>query len=236
MEALRVILLVFFATHIPATLLVDSQAVLPPRLVPPFAADLLAWHVRRTSDPVMTAPFPPWFRALVLGELAFQVRSHRAHRACQRCVLTPSRLLRPPASCRFSLWPPTRSHAGETGSAYQHWCMASTPPPRCCPSCWRFTSPQQCPPPPLGRSCCCSTRRTCFCLPPAPCGWRSAPSRLDNRGSHGSASEAAIATVTWIATQIALPSLIVSCDRTLLRIQHDRCRPAWECSRRQRTG
>ena len=80
MEALRVILLAFFATHIPATLLVDSQAVLPPRLVPPFAADLLAWHVRRTSDPVMTAPVPPWFRALVLGELCFQVRFRRAHR------------------------------------------------------------------------------------------------------------------------------------------------------------
>ena len=73
MEALRVVLLVFFATHIPATLLIDSQAVLPPRLVPPFAADLLAWHVSRTSDPVMTAPFPPWFRALVLGELVFQL-------------------------------------------------------------------------------------------------------------------------------------------------------------------
>jgi hypothetical protein len=73
MEALRIVLLVFWVTHIPATLLVDSQAVLPARLVPSFAADLLAWHVRRTGDPVMTAPFQPWFRALVIGELLFQL-------------------------------------------------------------------------------------------------------------------------------------------------------------------
>jgi hypothetical protein len=73
MEALRIILLVFFATHIPATLLVDAQAVLPPRLVPRFAKDLLAWHIRTTGDPIMTAPFPAWLRALILGELLFQL-------------------------------------------------------------------------------------------------------------------------------------------------------------------
>jgi len=78
MELLRVTLLVFFATHVPATLLIDSQAVLPARYVPPLARQLLEWHVANTGDPLM-APLvasrspAPWFRALVLGELSLQL-------------------------------------------------------------------------------------------------------------------------------------------------------------------
>ena len=93
MEALRVVLLVFFVTHIPATLLVDAQAgapaaargvacagltrrahaVIPARFVPAFASKLLAWHVANTGDPLMAAPFAPWFRALICAELALQL-------------------------------------------------------------------------------------------------------------------------------------------------------------------
>ena len=78
-ELVRKVLIVFFLTHIPATLLVDSQAVLPPHLVPDFARRLLAWHVAQTGDPLMDhvapgrPPFPAWFKALVVGELALQL-------------------------------------------------------------------------------------------------------------------------------------------------------------------
>jgi hypothetical protein len=47
--------------------------VLPPRFVPTFAKKLLAWHVAKTGDPLMAAPFAPWFRALIVAELALQL-------------------------------------------------------------------------------------------------------------------------------------------------------------------
>jgi hypothetical protein len=53
-------------------------AVLPAHLVPAFSRRLLAWHVETTGDPLMApgvsgAGFPAWFRALVMGELLFQL-------------------------------------------------------------------------------------------------------------------------------------------------------------------
>lgn len=98
MEALRIVLLVFFLTHIPATLLIDAQAgalvsrvvprccaltrgppVIPSRYVPAFASRLLQWHVESTGDPLMNhvaagrPPFAPWFKALIVGELSLQL-------------------------------------------------------------------------------------------------------------------------------------------------------------------
>ncbi len=48
-------------------------AVLPSRFVPAFASQALTWHISRTGDPLMTAPFAPWFRALICGELTLQL-------------------------------------------------------------------------------------------------------------------------------------------------------------------
>ena len=72
-RALRVIFALYFATHIPITLLVDAQAVLPPAWFPGFARRLVDYHVRTFHDPLMRAPQPGWFRALVACELGLQL-------------------------------------------------------------------------------------------------------------------------------------------------------------------
>ena len=68
----RAIVLVFFATHIPATILMDSQAILPPAVVPGFAKSLLRFHVRTNHDPLMEWQ-PVWFKSFILFELLFQL-------------------------------------------------------------------------------------------------------------------------------------------------------------------
>ena len=72
-RALRVLFVLYFATHIPITLLVDAQAVLPPAWFPGFARRLVDYHVRTFHDPLMRAPQPGWFRALVACELGLQL-------------------------------------------------------------------------------------------------------------------------------------------------------------------
>ena len=72
-RALRVIFALYFATHIPITLLIDAQAVLPPAWFPGFARQLVDYHVRTFHDPLMRAPQPGWFRALVACELGLQL-------------------------------------------------------------------------------------------------------------------------------------------------------------------
>ena len=68
----RTIACVFFATHIPATILMDSQALLPPSVVPGFARGLLDFHVRANHDPLMERQ-PVWFKSFILFELLFQL-------------------------------------------------------------------------------------------------------------------------------------------------------------------
>ena len=68
----RVIACVFFLTHIPATVLMDSQAIFPPSVVPGFAKSLLKFHVDTNHDPLM-AQQPVWFKAFILFELVFQL-------------------------------------------------------------------------------------------------------------------------------------------------------------------
>ena len=71
-ETFRTVVLVFLGTHIPATLMMDSQALLPPAIVPGFMKSLLDFHVRTNSDPLMADP-PAWFKSFILFELLFQL-------------------------------------------------------------------------------------------------------------------------------------------------------------------
>ena len=64
--------MVFFATHIPATILCDSQALVPARFVPKFARSLLEFHVETNHDPLMEFQ-PVWFKSLIVFELLFQL-------------------------------------------------------------------------------------------------------------------------------------------------------------------
>ena len=71
-ERTRAIFLVYLITHIPATMMIDSQVVLPRALVPAFARKALEWHIATNND-VLMANQPPWLRGLVACELLFQL-------------------------------------------------------------------------------------------------------------------------------------------------------------------
>lgn len=73
--ATRTAFLIFFSSHIPITLLVDSQALLPSSLYPQAVKDLLDFYVNLVNDPLMARPLfaGPWFQSFVVGELLFQL-------------------------------------------------------------------------------------------------------------------------------------------------------------------
>lgn len=64
--------LVFFVSHIPFTILLDSQAFFS-IYFPQFLRDFNSWYCDLLSDILMRYPSPPWFQALVLTELTFQL-------------------------------------------------------------------------------------------------------------------------------------------------------------------
>ncbi|KAJ8600154.1 hypothetical protein CTAYLR_010758 [Chrysophaeum taylorii] len=69
---LRHVYILYFASHIPATLFLDSQALLPRDAFPRFATDLADFHVRRHGDVLMADP-PLWFKSLVACEFFVQL-------------------------------------------------------------------------------------------------------------------------------------------------------------------
>lgn len=67
----------FFVTHIPATLLIDTQPLFP-SLHPKFIRDLLQFHISTNNDVLMKAflndpSSVAWFYGFVVLELIFQV-------------------------------------------------------------------------------------------------------------------------------------------------------------------
>lgn len=72
--ATRLSMLVFFASHIFITLIIDSQAISPLEWIPVVLQDLLAFEVATFNDPLMgNARELLWFQSLVTCELLFQV-------------------------------------------------------------------------------------------------------------------------------------------------------------------
>jgi hypothetical protein len=71
-DTFRWIVVVFLATHIPATIMMDSQALVPAKFVPKFARSLLEFHVNANHDPLMEFQ-PVWFKSLIAFELLFQL-------------------------------------------------------------------------------------------------------------------------------------------------------------------
>ena len=64
--------LIFFGTHIPITMLIDSQAAYSYH--PQFAIDLVNWYSGFFKDPLMARPYhDKWFSAVVWGEVLLQV-------------------------------------------------------------------------------------------------------------------------------------------------------------------
>ena len=63
----------FFASHVPITLLVDAQAVLPRALYEWGPRRALELYVGWSRDPLMRLPAATWFRAIIFAELALQL-------------------------------------------------------------------------------------------------------------------------------------------------------------------
>ena len=61
----------FFASHIPATCLIDTQVLLPKTWVPPMLSNLAEWYANSASDHLMLTR-PLWFKSLVSMEVACQ--------------------------------------------------------------------------------------------------------------------------------------------------------------------
>ena len=68
----RAAYLLYFASHIPITLLIDAQAAIDHRYFPEPAQALLDWHIRVNGDFLMGAP-PLWFWSVVWGEICLQL-------------------------------------------------------------------------------------------------------------------------------------------------------------------
>ncbi|KAI0275105.1 transmembrane protein 6/97 [Gloeopeniophorella convolvens] len=72
---------IFFLVHIPATLLVDCQALYPPHLVPAAVQGLPPWYVALSGDPLIggamgllpNARELAWFRSFLYLEIFFQL-------------------------------------------------------------------------------------------------------------------------------------------------------------------
>lgn len=68
------LVLCYFATHIPATLIIDAQAALPSLGVahPAWARAFLDWYCTKYADPCMCTR-PAWFTAIVWVEVLIQL-------------------------------------------------------------------------------------------------------------------------------------------------------------------
>lgn len=140
-------LLFFFISHIPATLLMDLQAVVPPALVPAPLRSLRLWYVSATGDPLMREPFAPWFAALIYVEVRGTSKRQRRRDA----VADPPRGRRRWCSCPSSSWPRTLCTRAATGSGSLRSRTASALPLLSFPSSAN-SSPRHCPR--LGRALC----------------------------------------------------------------------------------
>ena len=65
--------LAFFASHIPATLMIDLQALLPASLYPQTLKDLLKWYTVTFKDSIMTSPYDVWLKSIIGAEMMFQL-------------------------------------------------------------------------------------------------------------------------------------------------------------------
>lgn len=73
--ATRMAFLIFFCSHIPITIFIDSQALFPEWLFPTFLKDLIDFYAGFVQDPLMGRPSfgGLWFQSLVACELQIQL-------------------------------------------------------------------------------------------------------------------------------------------------------------------
>ncbi|XP_070572774.1 sigma intracellular receptor 2-like [Ptychodera flava] len=61
----------YFASHIPITVLIDAQSVLPKEWYPQMLRDTLEWYCLKFKDPMMMDP-PVWFKSFCICEVLLQ--------------------------------------------------------------------------------------------------------------------------------------------------------------------
>ncbi|XP_008306740.1 sigma intracellular receptor 2 [Cynoglossus semilaevis] len=71
-RVLEIIFFLYFASHIPITLFIDLQALLPEHVYPQPLKDLLKWYTGEFKDPMMLDP-PYWFKSFILSEALLQL-------------------------------------------------------------------------------------------------------------------------------------------------------------------
>uniref|UniRef100_A0A672Y993 EXPERA domain-containing protein n=1 Tax=Sphaeramia orbicularis TaxID=375764 RepID=A0A672Y993_9TELE len=62
----------YFASHIPITLCIDLQALLPAQVYPQWLKDLVQWYAGAFRDPMVVAP-PAWFGSFIVCEALLQL-------------------------------------------------------------------------------------------------------------------------------------------------------------------
>nr|XP_020443799.1 transmembrane protein 97 [Monopterus albus] len=71
-RVLEIIFFFYFASHIPITLFIDLQVLLPGHVYPQPLKDLLKWYAEEFKDPMVLDP-PEWFKSFIFCEAVFQV-------------------------------------------------------------------------------------------------------------------------------------------------------------------
>jgi len=71
-DFMRKVYIAYFATHVPATILIDSQAIVPEKYVPSFARQLLKFHIKQNDDFLMLEQ-PMWLKSFIVCEVLVQL-------------------------------------------------------------------------------------------------------------------------------------------------------------------
>ncbi|KAJ8042623.1 Sigma intracellular receptor 2 [Holothuria leucospilota] len=84
---------IYFATHIPATLFINSQALLPLSIYPQSAIEAVDWYSLTYKD-AMVRNGPAWYKSSILIELLIQlpfffVASYAFYKGGQRWIRIP---------------------------------------------------------------------------------------------------------------------------------------------------
>ncbi|KAM9808814.1 sigma intracellular receptor 2 [Syngnathus typhle] len=69
---LETVFVFYFTSHIPITLLIDLQTVLPGYLYPQALRDLFQWYSKEFRDPMLLQP-PEWFQSFIVCEGLLQI-------------------------------------------------------------------------------------------------------------------------------------------------------------------
>ncbi|XP_027003343.1 sigma intracellular receptor 2 [Tachysurus fulvidraco] len=94
LRALELVFFFYFASHIPITLFIDLQALLPEHVFPQAFKDVLRWYASEFRDPMVLDP-PVWFKSFIFCEALvqlpfFPVAAYAFFKGSCRWIRTPA--------------------------------------------------------------------------------------------------------------------------------------------------